>query len=146
MYWNDLAKLARVWKHMALSLAKKIRILISIIISRLLYGLRSAWLNVADVRRLNGFFCRCLRVILCIKPAFYSRVSNASVLQQAGEVPLAKQLLKQQLVLFRQLARAPEADILRELTFVGATLQATTSERVRRVGRPRNEWAIQIHK
>ena len=46
-----------LWKHTMLPVARKIQVFKSVIISRLLYGLSSAWLNAAELRRLNGFYC-----------------------------------------------------------------------------------------
>ena len=114
------------------------------VVSRLLYGLASAWLNVAESRRLNGFHARCLRKITGIKPSFVSRVSNATVLQRAGQAELRQQLLKQQLLLYGRIARSPNGDVLRQLTFIPNSVQAATSRYVRRVGRPRNEWAVML--
>ena len=71
--WGAFNNLARVWKHTTLNTSKKIHIFHAVIITRLLYGLSSAWLNARETRRLNGFYCRCLRVILKI-PAAYFRV------------------------------------------------------------------------
>ena len=124
----------------------EIRIYKAVVISRLLYALNSAWLNIAELRRLSGFHCRCLRTILRIKAAFISRVSNVRVLEQAGEAPLAKQLLRQQLLLYGRLVRAPNTDPLRQLTFIPGTTHPATSRYMRRVGRPRNEWALMLQK
>ena len=129
-----------------MSKTRKIEILQAVITSRLLYSLGSAWLNVAELRRLNGFQCRCLRQLLGIKPSFISRVSNSSVLQQSGQIPYGRQLLKQQLLLFGRVVRAPPTDPLRRLTFVPGSLQSATGYYVRRVGRPRNEWAVMLEK
>jgi hypothetical protein len=144
--WSDFCKLSRLWKHTRLSRARKLQILQSVITSRLLYSLSSAWLNVAELRRLNGFQCRCLRVVLGIKPSFISRVSNGSVLQQAGQVAYGRQLLRQQLLLFGRVARAPSTDPLRRITFVPGSLHPATGHYVRRVGRPRNEWAVMLER
>jgi len=144
--WSDFNKLARVWRHAHISRKRKIEAFQSMIVSRLLYGLSTAWLNVAQVRRLNGFQSRCLRPILGIKPAFVSRVSNAVVLQQAGQVPLGWQLRKQQLLMYGRIARAPATDPLRSVTFCPDTQCPATSRYVRRVGRPRNEWAVMLEK
>ena len=57
--WAEYSKLERLWNHTALSKERKIQVYNAIVISRLLYGLSSAWLNVAEIRRLNGFQCRC---------------------------------------------------------------------------------------
>ena len=124
----------------------KIAVYQSVILSRLLYGLGSAWLNVADARRLNGFHCRCLRVILRVKPAYFSRVSNKTILEQSGQKPLDRQLLKHQLLLYGRVARSPDTDPLRNLTFVPGGLEPATARYIRRVGRPRNEWAVMVNR
>ena len=144
--WADFCKLSRLWNHASLQRDRKIRIYHAVVISGLLYGLSTAWLNVAELRRLNGFHCRCLRRILNIKASYVSRVSNASVLEQAGENPLASQLLQQQLLLYGWLVRAPENDPLRTLTFAPGTTDLVTNLFIRRVGRPRNEWAVMLQR
>ena len=142
----DFTKLNRLWKHSTLTKSRKIAVYQAVIISRLLYGLGSAWLNVADIRRLNGFHCRCLRVILRIQPAYFSRVSNKRILEQSGQRPLDRQLLKHQMLLYGRVARSPATDPLRNLTFVPGGLEPATSRYIRRVGRPRNEWANMVNK
>ena len=124
----------------------KVLVYQAVVISRLLYGLSSAWLNVAEARRLNGFQANCFRRIAGIKPSFISRVSNKFVLQRTGQAELGRQLLKQQLLIYGRLARAPNNDVLRQLTFVPGTTQAATSRYVRRIGRPRNEWAVMLER
>ena len=126
--------------------SRKIEIFEAMVVSKLLYGLSSAWLNVAEMRRLNGFHCRCLRAVLRIKPAYISRISNATVLQRAAQTTLGRQLLKQQLLQYGKIARAPENDALRKLTFCPGSLQPATSRYVRRIGRPRNEWTVMLEK
>ena len=110
-----------------------------------MYGLSSAWLNVAEMRRLNGFQCRCLRVILRIRPAFVSRVSNAKVLAESMQPSLGQQLLKQQLLLYGRVARSLTTNPLRKVTFSN-DLESVTAHFVRRQGRPRNEWAVMLHR
>jgi len=144
--WADFSKLNRLWKHTTLTKLRKIEIYQAVIVSRLLYGLSSAWLNVADVRRLNGFHCRCLRVIMRIQPAYFSRISNKRVLEESGQKPMDRQLLKQQMVLYGRIARSPQSDPLRLLTFVPGGLEPATSRYIRRVGRPRNEWVTMVQK
>ena len=68
--WSGFCALQSVCQHSTLSTQKKIQIFRAVIISRLLYELASAWLNKCEIRRLNGFFCRCLRVLLRIPPAY----------------------------------------------------------------------------
>ena len=125
---------------------RKIRVYSAVVVTRLLYSLSSAWLNVAELRRLNGFHCRCLRRVLRIKPSFISRVSNSRVLQAADQIELGRQLLQQQLVLYGKVLRAPVTDPLRDLTFIPGTDMPAANMFVRRVGRPRNEWAEMLRR
>ena len=144
--WAEFTKLDRLWKHTTLSRSRKIAVYHAVVVSRLLYGLGSTWLNVADIRRLNGFHCRCLRVISRIPPAFVSRVSNKKVLQGCGQRQLDRLLLRNQMLLYGRVARSPPSDQLRSLTFVPGGLVPATSRYIRRVGRPRNEWATMVQK
>ena len=144
--WSDFQKLRRLWNHTSLPKARKICIFQAVIVSRLMYGLNSAWLNVAELRRLNGFQSRCLRVIQRIPPSFISHVSNKKVLQETGQVQLGRQLLKHQLLLFGRVARAAPDNPLRLLTFVPGSTDAATGRYIRNVGRPRNEWAVMLKK
>ena len=116
------------------------------IVSRLLYGLSSAWLNAAQLRRLNGFQARCLRRILGIPAAFVSRVSNQEVLQRSGQLQLSHQLLRQQLLALGRIARAPDNDVCRQLVFRPKSLDFVSDMYVRRIGRPRQEWGKELFK
>ena len=118
---------------------------LSIVETKLLYGLRSLWLNVAERRRLNGFQNRCLRKIWNIQP-FHSRVSNADVLTLIGQKCLTQTLHKQQLLLFAKVATAPADSILRSVTFCDGSLRPATDRYVRKIGRPRLDWATEIGK
>ena len=59
-----------------------------VIVQKLLYGLEGAWINAAGKRKLDGFHARCLRKVLGVPHAYYSRVSNAEVLRRAGYTEL----------------------------------------------------------
>ena len=144
--WAEFNKLSRLCKNTSLGRDRKIQIFNAVVLTRLLYSLNSAWLNVAEIRRLNGFHCRCLRSILNIKVAFISRVSNATILEKSGQSQLSRQLLKQQLLLYGRVARAPDTDPLRMLTFATGTLLPAAAQYVRRIGRPRNEWVTMLYK
>ena len=50
------------------------------VVSKLLRCLHTAWLNKAELRRLDVFQTSCLRKILRIPHSFKSRVSNAEIL------------------------------------------------------------------
>ena len=110
----------------------------------MLYGFASVCLNVSGRRRLDGFQNKCLRDILCIRPSFYSRITNASVLQQASVEAASRQLETTHLQLFGKVIRAAPANPLRSSCLVGNTLQPLTSYYIRRVGRPRKEWVTTI--
>jgi hypothetical protein len=146
MAWSDFSRLAQLWKHTSLPVHRKIQIFQSVVTSKLLYGLSSAWWNVSDQRRLDGFQAKCLRRIVRIKPAFVSRISNEEVRNMAGQRSYSLQLLQQQLLQYGKVARAPDSDLLRSLTFCPGTTQLVTDKYVRKVGRPRNEWAGMLAK
>ena len=93
---------------------------------------------------LDGLQARCLRNMLRIPASFVSRVSNKKVLERAGQKPFTTQLVRHQLLLLGRIARAPDSDLRRRLTFCRGTLWPATNLFVRRVGRPRHEWAPKL--
>ena len=110
-------------------------------LSKVLHGLAAGCFNIAQRRQLDAFQARCLRIMLRILPAFYSRTSNKEVLRRAGTPKLLSQLvLEQQLDLFGKVLRAPTRHVLRTCAFqVGEC--PVVAFFVRRTGRPRVEWA-----
>ena len=142
--WKDFCSLARLWNHSFLPLRRKLQIFGAIISSRLLYGLASAWLNVAELRRLDGFQARCLRKMLRVSPAFISRVSNKSILGRSGARAYSAQLLQQQMLFLGKVARSSQTSLMRTLTFDNVMLRPLGDCYVRRCGRPRNEWASML--
>jgi hypothetical protein len=143
--WSDFSKLERLWRHTSLSTKRKLEVFQAVITSRLLNGLSSAWLHVKEQRQIDGFQARCLRRILGVMPSFISRVSNQKVLEQSGQRRYTCQLLRQQLLLYGKIARSPDDDVLRALTFCPGSLQPVADRHVRWVGRPRHEWAGQLN-
>ena len=98
----------------------------------------------SEMRRLDGFQAKCLRHILGIQPPRLSRVSNHVVLEAAFCKPASRLLLQKQLILVGKVLREPRGQLNR-VCFVNDTLQTkTTSEYIRRVGRPRKEWVTSI--
>ena len=124
---------------------RKLEIFDACVLSKLRYGIASAGLLKADLRRLDGFQARCLRTMLGIKHSYISRICNKEVLARAGQALFTKQLLKQQLKLFRKISCLSDEHFLRELTFCPGSLRAATDRYVRKRGRPRNEWATKLH-
>ena len=137
---GEFRQLSRLWRHSRLGRERKIEIFRSVVLSVLMYGLAAAWLNKGDRRKLNGFQNRCLRTIWGIKPAYISRVSNASVLQITGQRPLTDLLQKQQLLLYGRVARQSDANLMRAATFGPGSLRAAVDTHIRKVGRPRLAW------
>ena len=144
--WADFRNLLRVWNHVSIPLQRRVQIFNAVIMPQIMYGLSSSWLCVADRRRLDGFQARCLRKVLRIAPSFVSRISNKTVLQRSKQKQFSSHLLKQQLLLFGRVARAPDNDVLRKITFMPGTLQPVTETFIRKLGRPRHEWAPQLTK
>jgi hypothetical protein len=146
MAYGAFRDLSCLWRHSTLGRRRKIELFNSLVVSKLLYGLAACWLNVSERRRIDGFQNRCLRAIWGIKPAYVSRVSNASVLQTVGEKPLSRQLERQQLQLFGRVARQDDEGLMRQATFCPGSLQPATERYVRKQGRPRLEWTSAVYK
>ena len=136
--------MSQLWKHTSLNISKKLEVFQAVVASALLPGLATTWLNSRQQRQIDGFQARCLRDILKIPHPMYSRVSNANVLAQSGHKAFTIQLRRRQLLLFGRVARAPEEDLRRKLTFCSNSLRPATYKYVRRVGRPRLEWAQKL--
>ena len=77
---QDFKSLLAIWNHCNISHRFKFQIFNSCIVQKMLYALESAWLNTSLLRKLEGFYCKCLRRILKITPSYYSRVSNQYIL------------------------------------------------------------------
>ena len=112
----------------------------------LLCSTNHAWLNTCERRRVNGFQNRCLRCIWGIKPAYISRVSNLRVLEASGQKPLTRSLEKQQLLLYGRVARQSDGTLMRDATFCPGSFRPATERFVRKVGRPRMDWASEVGK
>ena len=136
--------LRAVWKHATLSRGQKLLFFQSFVISRLLYGLASTWLVKAQLRRLDGFYARCLRNILGIPTAYVSRVSNQAVFSRARVKPISEQLQGMQLALLSKAAHAPTGALIRKNVFMEQSLRPVVGYYIRRVGRPRQDWTTSL--
>jgi len=123
---------------------RKVQIFNAAVVSGLLYGLSSMWLNTQQQRQLDGIQARCLRNLLRIPHPWISRVSNKAALERAKQQPLTTQLRVQQLLLLGRVARAPDTDLRRRLTLRPGSLRLAADAFVRKQGRPRLEWAGQL--
>ena len=87
------------------------------VVQKLLYNLESAWLNKTLIQKLDGFFARCMRQILKISHSYISRVSNKYVLQKFQAPALSSILLQRRLLLFGEIARLSNEDVVRQTVF-----------------------------
>ena len=142
----EFETLCRVWNHAILPKAVKIRIFEACVLSKLLYCLHTAWLNKAELRRLNAFQAKCFRKILNIPRSFVSRISNKIVLEQSGRQEISSILTYRQLVFFGKIAALPSTDVRRQCVFSGQTLRPQIAEQPLRRGRPKNSWGSKVYK
>ena len=132
--------LCRVWRHSALTRRRKLEVFRALVETTLLYGLCSGCYTKADMRRLDGFQAKCLRVIMGIPSAYISRVSNEHVRQQASWTKASLLLLGHQLCYLGKILRSDITHPLRKMSFNGSTLQPANDAFIGRVGRPKKEW------
>ena len=109
-----------------------------------MYGLVTGSFTKAELRRLDGFHAKCLRVILRIPPPQFSRISNLAARERANWKSASQLLLEQQLVLFGKVLRSPSEDTLHQASFVPGSLTPATSRYIRVVGHPRKEWVPEL--
>ena len=123
--------------HANITKRRKIQLYHSLVLSKFMYGLQTVWLSKSLRQRINAFHCQCLRRILGIQHPYISRVSNASVLEEAAEQPLSTLLLRQQLQFYGRIYRNdnhPRHDLL------------TEKINHRRAGRPLFSWVRELQK
>ena len=116
----------------------------ALVTSKLLYGLSTIVLTTADRRRLDGFQNQCLRKIWNILLLYLSRITNARVLEVSSQIASSERVLGTQLVLYGKAARAPVGILLRDCVFCPGSLRPASDRYVRRIGRPRLEWATNV--
>ena len=136
-------ELHRVWNHGNICRTKKIAIFRFCVVSNLLYGLHTLWLKESELKRLDGMYCKGLRKILKIPAAYFSRISNETVLQQAGQPRARALLLEQQLLLYGEIVRLPDESILRRSILISGSMRPAHFNFHRR-GRPRHNWHDQV--
>ena len=147
-------KLGEYWKHGNVSIRDKLLVLNAVIRSKLLYGLESAQLNPSHIARLNTIQLKGLRQILHITTTYIDRThTNDYVLQQAQshckenvEYKLFSEAYqKQKTKLLGHVLRCCDTDPEKF-----TTLQSNTPfpylNKLRRVGQPRLNWAIESMK
>ena len=134
-----------MWNHTAVAAKVKRSVYQQCILSKLIYGLESAWLNKRERSMLDSFHVRSLRKIYKIGHSMISRVSNQYILNMHGTVPLSNVLLRRQLFLYGKIARLPASSSLRHLIFQENSNNAQPVA-CRKRGRPRSEWSVELSK
>ena len=140
----DFETLCKVWKHARVTLRKKIAIFESCIMSKLLYCMHTLWLNRAECSKLDAFQARCLRRLAGIGHSYYSRISNATVLQRCDVQKFSSVLTFRQLMLLGKIAGMPNEHPVRKCVFHPGSFDLALPS-ARRKGRPRNTWKVQVH-
>ena len=136
---STMSNLSSLWTSSRLSLALKMRLYNSLIISIITYSSASWTLTKAQKKRLDAFNTKALRRILGVR--WYDYVTNASILIRTGQPPLTTTIRKLRLSAFGHICRLQPGtqaiDIL-------ASTPPTSWRRTR--GRPPLRWADQIIK
>ena len=138
-------QLAKIWGHTSVGWQQKYRVYESCVLGKLLYSLDSIWLLSADRNRLDVFHCRCLRRLLGIPHSYISRVTNADVLNRAHAEPLSQMLLDRQINLYDKIVASDSNSLVKQIVCHPDGTPKTWVERRRR-GRPRQQWAQEVHK
>ena len=142
---DDFNQLAKVWNHASVAVKTKSAVYQQCILSKLLYGLESAWLTKHDKKLLDSFHIRCLRKIYGISHSMISRVSNQFILHLYGTIPLSSLLLRRQLNLYGKIARLLSTALIRKLVLQENEYTALKITD-RKQGRPRLQWASELEK
>ena len=135
-----------LWTHSNVSKHDKYKIYVGCIVSKLLYGLQTAWLTKAQCKKLDGFHARCIRKIVGVQHSYWSRVTNVEVLSRVNAIRLSVLLREQQLVLFAKIYRRPPHDVLRQVVFQAGSDALVVHRKRRRRGRPKLVWAAELRK
>ena len=90
-----------------ISVKKKLNHYKVFVLSKILYGLDGILLSTTECRRLDAFLIRCFRRILKIPHPYYSRISNAEVLNNADFLPLSSMVKLIQLKYVIKIAKLP---------------------------------------
>ena len=87
-----MSKLSSIWTSSRLSLAVKMRLYNSLIISIIAYSSASWTLTKAQKKRLDAFNTKALRRIVGVR--WYDYVTNTSILSRTGQPPLTTTICK----------------------------------------------------
>ena len=111
-----------------------------------MYGLETVWLRKHEQSKLDAFHIRCLRRVHGIAPSFYSRVTNAAVIDVAASTNVSGVRLKRQLLLLGRIARMTSDNVVRSSLFQPGTIMLRRPTGRTPKGRPRQTWAHSVLK
>ena len=132
-----MATLSSIWTSSRLSLALKMRLYNSLIISIITYSSASRTLTKAQKKRLDAFNTKALRRIVGVR--WYDYVTNASILFRTGQPPLTTTIRKLRLGAFGHICRLQPGT---QAIDIPASTPPSSWRRPR--GRPPLRWADQI--
>ena len=134
--FRDMEK--AIWRG-KLSLQVKLRIYNACVLSVLLYAADTWSLLVGDEKRIDAFDMRCQRRILGVR--WYDFVTNETIRQQTGLLPLSLIMRKRRLALFGHTVRSP-ASTDNHMALRSAIFPPTSW--IRSPGRPRTTWVLTV--
>ena len=117
-----MGKVYQIWRKKvfhsrALSIATKVRIFRTLVLSVLLYGAETWTVTQHDIRKLKSFQMNCLHDILLVGITLWNRVWNIDILERTGMVSVEDQLKQRRLQWFghvwRMLTSRPQRQLLR---------------------------------
>ena len=140
----DFKQLSKVWRHARISVQRKVNIFEACVVSKLLYCLHTAWLNMADRRKLDAFQAQCLRTITGTPRSYISCITNKNFLEQCKQPELSYKLHLRQLTPMHKIALLPDNDVIRQIVFKPSKFELLAPAGPRKRGRPRNCWINQV--
>ncbi|MCS5642106.1 MAG: reverse transcriptase family protein, partial [Dehalococcoidia bacterium] len=140
-------KLKPLWKDSACGKKWKLRVFEAVVMAVLCYGLDSIVLTKALRDRLDYFQAKCIRHILKVQAAYYSKISNKRILDEASSLlhgvegkikAVSKTIGDRAITLLGHIVRADDGDQMKQIA-IDAEYRRVERDK-RRVGRPRFFW------
>ena len=143
----SMKKFKLIWQS-KMKKKRKIQKYFSLVLSKATWGIHLLALGKTEFKKLEYYHVRCLRRILGIKASYISRVSNDTVLYDAGVPSIKTHIRMKQYKLLGHILRLPQGHPDRDVCFQPGTECEPRLPQgfTRRRGRPRLRWAeVLIH-
>ena len=134
---STMSKLSSIWTSSRLSLALKMRLYNTLVISIITYSSASWTLTKAQKKRLDAFNTKAIRRIVGVR--WYDYVTNAAILTRTGQPPLTTTICKIRLSAFGHICRLQPGT-----QAIDMLASKPPSSLRRHRGRPPLRWADQI--